>query len=157
MSIERLLSKPVSSLPPTASCTEAARRMRRENIGCVVVMQDGAPVGIVTDRDLTLRVLAEELDPANVTVGDVMTRFPAFLSIERDLGEALRTMREMGVRRLPVNDASGQIAGMLSLDDALIELGTQLEQVRKLLLSEGRPPHGESSRSQGAAASSAAS
>lgn len=147
MSIENLLSRPVSTLPPTASCAEAARRLRRENIGCIVVEQDGTAVGIVTDRDLVLRVLAEELDPANITIAEVMTLFPAFLSADRDLGEAIRTMREMGVRRLPVNDGRGRLTGLLSVDDVLVELAAQLEQIQQLLLSESRPPRGESSRS----------
>jgi CBS domain-containing protein len=123
--------------------------MRRENIGCVVVEQDGAAIGIVTDRDLVLRVTAEETAPASIPVADVMTRFPAFLSTERDLGEAIRIMREMGVRRLPVSDGRGRIAGMLSLDDVLVELAAQLEQIRQLLLSESRPPLGESNRGTG--------
>lgn len=137
MTIESLLTRPVSTLPTTATCTEAARRMRRQNIGSVVVEQDGAPVGIITDRDLTLHIVAEERDPATVTIGTIMSKFPAFLAPQRDVRAALDTMREMGVRRLPAVNAQGRVIGMLSLDDILIELSNQFAQIKALLASEG--------------------
>jgi CBS domain-containing protein len=136
MSIKALVSKPVSVLPPTATCTEAARRMRRQNVGSIVVEQDGAPIGIVTDRDLVTRVLADEVNPASVTVASVMSRFPVFLSADRDLGDAIGVMSEMSVRRLPVVNANGRLLGMLSLDDVLVELAGQLGRVRELLRGE---------------------
>jgi CBS domain-containing protein len=110
--------------------------MRRQNVGCIVVEQDGAPIGIVTDRDLVTRVLAEELDPADVAVVTVMSRFPVFLTAERELGDALRLMTEMGVRRLPVVRGNGSLLGMLSLDDVLVQLAGQLGKVKELLRSE---------------------
>jgi signal-transduction protein with cAMP-binding, CBS, and nucleotidyltransferase domain len=136
MTIESLLTRPVSTLPTTATCTEAARRMQRQNIGSVVVEQDGAPVGIVTDRDLAMHIVAEERDPASVTVGAIMSKFPAFLSSQRDVRAALHTMREMGVRRLPAVNTQGRLIGMLSLDDILIELSDQFGQIKELLSSE---------------------
>jgi len=110
--------------------------MRRQNVGSIVVEQGGEPVGIVTDRDLVTRVLADEINPASVTVASVMSRFPVFLSEQRDLGEALRLMSEMSVRRLPVVDANGRLLGMLSLDDVLVELAGQLGHVKELLRGE---------------------
>ena len=137
MTIESLLSRPVSTLPSSATCAEAARRMRRENIGSIVIEQDGAPVGIVTDRDLAVRLVAEELAP-NIAVEKIMSPFPAFLTLERDLRAALDVMREMGVRRLPAVNAKGRVVGILSLDDILIELAEQLGKVRDLLHVERR-------------------
>jgi CBS domain-containing protein len=136
MSIEHLVSKPVSTLHPNASCAEAARRMRRQNIGSVVIEEDGVPIGIVTDRDLALRVVAEELQPGDVPVESVMSKFPAFLSPDRDLAEAVATMREMCVRRLPVVGVQGRVIGMLALDDVLIALADQMGQLRELLRAE---------------------
>jgi CBS domain-containing protein len=136
MSIASLVSRPVSVLPPTASCAEAARRMRRQNIGSIVVEEDGAPIGIVTDRDLVLRVLAEEIAPANLSVASVMSRFPVFLTADRELGEAIQLMSEMQVRRLPVMKPNGRLMGMLSLDDVLVQLAGQLGQVKDLLRGE---------------------
>ena len=133
MTIESLLSRPVSTLPPHASCAEAARRMGRENIGSVVIEKDGAPIGVVTDRDLALRVIAQELDPASVTVDRVMSPFPAFSNSHRGIREALDVMLEMGVRRLPAVNAKGKVIGMLALDDILIELADELGKVKRLL------------------------
>lgn len=136
MTIESLLTRPVSTLSSKATCAEAARRMRRQNIGSVVIEEDGAPIGIVTDRDLTLCIVAEELDAGSVTVDRVMSVFPAFLTPQRDLRAALDVMVEMGVRRLPAVNAKGRVIGILSLDDVLIELAGQLDQVQKLLQAE---------------------
>jgi CBS domain-containing protein len=147
MSIQNLIKRPVASVAPTATCVEAARRMRRDNVGSLVVEAEGAPIGIVTDRDLMLRVLADELDPASITVSAVMSRFPAFLTEQRDLGDAIRLMREMRVRRMPAIDASGRAIGMLALDDVLVELAEQLDEVRQLLLAERTPPEAPGARS----------
>jgi CBS domain-containing protein len=110
--------------------------MRRENIGSVVIQENGAPIGIVTDRDLALRVIAEERDPADVTVDKVMSPFPVFSNPHRDIREALDSMLEMGVRRLPAINAKGLVIGMLSLDDILIELAEELGKVKRLLEAE---------------------
>jgi signal-transduction protein with cAMP-binding, CBS, and nucleotidyltransferase domain len=136
MSIESLLTRPVSTLPAGATCAEAARRMCRQNIGSIVIEADGAPIGIVTDRDLAVRVVAEELNAASVTVDRVMSTFPAFLSPQRDLRAALDVMLEMGVRRLPAVNSKGRLVGILSLDDVLIELADQLATVKELMRVE---------------------
>ena len=136
MTIEPLLTRPVSALSSKATCAEAARRMRRQNIGSIVIEQDGAPIGIVTDRDLTVRLVAEELDPTTVTVDRVMSPFPVFLTPQRDLRAALDVMVEMSVRRLPAVNAKGRVVGIVSLDDILIELAAQLGKVQQLLQTE---------------------
>lgn len=89
MTIESLLTRPVSTLPSSATCVEAARRMKRTNIGSIVIEEDGRPIGILTDRDLAVRLVAEELDADSITVGRVMSTFPVFLTLERDLRAAL--------------------------------------------------------------------
>lgn len=136
MTIESLLTRPVSTLSSKATCAEAARRMRRQNIGSIVIEEDGAPVGILTDRDLTVRLVAEELDAATVTVDRVMSAFPVFLTPQRDLRAALDVMVQMGVRRLPAVNAKGRVIGIVSLDDILIELAGQLGKVQQLLQAE---------------------
>lgn len=144
MAIESLLTRPVSTLSSKATCAEAARRMRRQNIGSIVVEEDGAPIGILTDRDLTTRLVAEELDPATVTVDRVMSTFPVFLTPQRDLRSALDVMVEMRVRRLPAVNAKGRVIGILSLDDILLELAGQLGKVQELLRAErGTDPDDE--------------
>lgn len=134
MPIERLLRRPVTTLPPEATCDEAAKVLRDENIGCVVVAEEGRPVGVVTDRDLVIRVMAASEDPAKLELRQVMSGNPVFLGGDRSLGQVISTMREQGVRRIPVVDESGALEGLLSLDDLLLvlaeELGTLVETVR---------------------------
>ncbi len=136
MTIESLLSRPVATLSVKASCAEAARRMRRENVGSIVIEDEGTPIGIVTDRDLVLRLVADELDAGSITVDRVMSAFPAFSNPHRDLRAAIDVMLEMGVRRLPAVDAKGRVVGILSLDDVLIELADQLGKIKTLLQLE---------------------
>jgi signal-transduction protein with cAMP-binding, CBS, and nucleotidyltransferase domain len=136
MSIESLLSRPVVILPSSATCAEAARRMRRENIASVVIEQDGAPIGIVTERDLVLHVMADDLEAGSLTVARVMSAFPAFLTHRGDVRAALDAMLETGVRRLPAVNAKGRMIGVLSLDDILIELSDELGKIKNPLQVE---------------------
>ena len=136
MTIASLLTRPVSTLSTKATCAEAARRMKRQNIGSIVIEHDGAPVGMLTDRDLTLRLVADELDAGSVTVDQVMSAFPVFLTPQRDVRAALDVMVQMGVRRLPAVNAKGRLIGIISLDDILLDLAAQLALVQKLLQAE---------------------
>lgn len=126
MSLKDLIRRPVETLPPGASAAEAARLMRDRNIGSVIVVRDGSPVGVVTDRDLALRVVAEDRPPTGITLESIMSPHPAFLSVRRSLDEAIETMRDWGVRRLPIVDEAGQLEGIVSMDDILAEIGRQI-------------------------------
>jgi CBS domain-containing protein len=94
-----------------------------EHVGDLVVVEEAAgarrPVGIVTDRDLVMEVLAPGLDPETVTVGDLPTRDLAVAGVGDDLMETLARMGALGVRRMPVVDADGALAGILAADDVL--------------------------------------
>ena len=102
---------------------EAARLMREEHVGTLVVVSENGdtrrPVGIVTDRDLVLEVLAPELDPNTVTIGDLPSRELAVAEEGDDLMNTLERMRSLGVRRMPVVDSSGILTGILAADDLL--------------------------------------
>jgi CBS domain-containing protein len=110
--------------------------MRDENVGAVVVANGREPVGIVTDRDLALRVVAEQRAPSDVLIGAVMSTHPAFLAKRRNLDEVISTMRQLGVRRLPVVDDAGNIDGILSLDDVLMLLARQLGEIGEAVRAE---------------------
>ena len=102
---------------------EAARLMREQHVGSLVVVLDTdgkrVPVGILTDRDIAVGVVARELDARQLKVGDVMSG-GLFVVREQDgLAEVLRAMREHGVRRVPVVTATGALAGLLTMDDLL--------------------------------------
>jgi CBS domain-containing protein len=115
--IGELASWPVKTVETTSSVGDAARLMRDDNIGDVVVVDgDGRVVGMLTDRDLALRVLAEELGPA-ASVEGVYTRDPVTISAGADAKEAEQLMREKVIHRLPIVDRHGRPTGIVSLED----------------------------------------
>jgi CBS domain-containing protein len=94
------------------------------------------PVGIVTDRDIVVEVVAAGLDPNTLTVGEIMARTLAVAREEDDALVSLKTMRRRGVRRLPVVDSAGGLVGIVTLDD-LLEVGTSaLMDVVQAITSE---------------------
>jgi CBS domain-containing protein len=101
----------------------AARMMRERNVGCLVVVEPAGaiggekPIGVLTDRDIVTVVVARGTDPRGVIVDDVMTRNPVSVSANSSLDDALQRMRSGGVRRVPVVDERGRLAGILALDD----------------------------------------
>jgi CBS domain-containing protein len=115
-----------------AELLAAARLMREHHIGYLVVVEGEAagtpcrPSGVLTDRDIVVSVLARGADPRALRVGDVMTRQPLVVREDQSLSSALSEMRRIGVRRVPVTDGGGWLAGVLSLDDVLDALAHQL-------------------------------
>jgi CBS domain-containing protein len=112
---------------------EAARLMREHHVGSLVVVADRlserVPVAMLTDRDLTVAVLAKDLDPRTLKVSDVVGS-DLFTVRERDsVPDALRLMRERGVRRVPVLTQSGALAGILTIDDILDIVAEELNDV----------------------------
>ena len=107
---------------------EAARLMREHHVGSLVVVADRlserVPIGILTDRDIVVAVVAKELDPRTLTVGEVMTGELLMIREQDGITDVLRLMREKGVRRVPVLTHSGALAGILTLDD-LLELAAE--------------------------------
>jgi len=136
MSIESLLRRPVCTLPPDALCREAAQLMRDEGVGCVVVAEQARPLGIVTDRDLVVRVIAAGRAPEKTLLRDVMSGEPVFLASERGLDRVIATMRQQHVRRIPVVDAEGRLEGVLALDDLLPLLAGQLGDLAEAIRGE---------------------
>jgi CBS domain-containing protein len=100
--------------------TDAARQMRDGDIGDVIVMRDGQVDGILTDRDIVIRAIAEGRDPGATPVSEVATSDPVTLDPEQSIDEAVQTMREHDVRRLPVVKG-GRPIGILSLGDLAVE------------------------------------
>jgi CBS domain-containing protein len=109
---------------------QAARLMREHHVGSLVVVVDRlserVPVGILTDRDIVVAVVAKELDPRKLTVGDVATAGLLAVHEKDGIPDALRMMRENGVRRLPVLTHSGALAGILTIDDLLELMAEEL-------------------------------
>jgi CBS domain-containing protein len=136
MTIAELIRRDPETVAPDETCSVAARRMRDTRVGSLIVAERRRPLGVVTDRDLVIRVLAAGADPEKVTVGEIMSERPIFLSESTDLLSAVQTMRDLVVRRLPVVDASGAIVGVVSLDDAILVLAAALEAAAQLIRKE---------------------
>src|SRR5438309_9368713 len=100
---------------------EAARKMRDEDIGDVLVMKDGKLCGIVTDRDITVRATADGKDPNQVTLGDICSQELVTISAHRPVSEAVSLMRNKTLRRLPVVEGDKPV-GIVSIGDLAVEL-----------------------------------
>lgn len=129
MSLARFCRKVVAIIQPTQSVAEAAEAMRDRHVGALVVVQeDLRPVGMLTDRDIVTRVVAERRDPTGVLVSDVMSPEPTIAHVEDSLDRTLFALREQGVRRLPIVNEQGRVVGLVSLDDVLVLLSAELGQ-----------------------------
>ena len=139
--IGAICTKPAVTGPADMTVREAARRMATRKVGALVVVDaKGRPVGVVTDRDITTRVVAFGKNPAQVRVGSLVRRAPVVIGEAASIADATRQLARSGVRRLPVVDGSGGVIGIISLDDLMIILGSQLGHLASALASElGRP------------------
>ena len=117
MEVKDLMNPSVVTIEPTSSAALAARLISRHNVGALPVCSgDGRLRGMVTDRDIVLRCVAAEEDPAQTLVRDIMTRGCATVSPRDDCRAATRLMAQQQVRRLPVVE-EGRLVGMISLAD----------------------------------------
>lgn len=116
MKVRDIMTPRVVAISPDATVAEAARQMRDEKVGSVLVTQGDDLLGIITDRQITHTVVAEGLDPNNVRVSEVM--FDQFVPLEpdMDLMVAVRMQRELAIRRLPVVE-NGKPVGIVSVSD----------------------------------------
>lgn len=119
--IHEVMITDVVSLESTASVMEAALAMRGADVGFVVMESDGQPRGVITDRDITVRVVAEGLDPAQTTLGDVSSQEVVCLTPDQATEDAVRLMRQLAVRRLPVIDEDDRLVGVVSIGDLAVE------------------------------------
>jgi CBS domain-containing protein/uncharacterized protein (DUF2267 family) len=120
VSLESYCGRRLIALPPPTSAHDAARLMRSSHVGAVVVEDHDRAIGIVTDRDLAVRVMARGLDAARVALSQVMTTDVATLHEDSTEEAAANLMRELGVRRIPIVDRHEKPIGIITLDDLLI-------------------------------------
>lgn len=122
-------------LKPGSPVLDAARAIGQNRIGAVVVQEQGRVVGILTDRDLTTRVLAHQRDAMATKIGDVMTAAPATLSPEADVGAAIRLMQDRNIRRIPLVEHDRAV-GMVTLDDLLLDEAAPLDALAAIVQSQ---------------------
>jgi len=124
----------------------AAWMMRERNVGCLVVVEPAGamggerPIGMLTDRDIVTNVIVRDADPRAVSVEDVMTRHPVTVWTTSSIDDALQRMREGRVRRVPVVDERGRLAGILALDDIFEYLATRQSFVTPIRRTEHPHP-----------------
>lgn len=118
--IREIMTPAPVCLAPTESVSAAARAMKEHGIGTVLVVDDGQLRGLVTDRDITIRVLAENRDPAATQLADICSPDVAALGPDEDVSEAVRLVRERAVRRIPVVE-DGRAVGVVSIGDLALD------------------------------------
>jgi CBS domain-containing protein len=119
-SIQDLMTPDLKALEATASVRAAAELMRESDIGDVVVLENNRLCGIVTDRDIVVRVLAEGNDPGMVTVGEICSRELTTVPPTASIDDAVRLIRQKAIRRLPVVEDNGEILGIISIGDIAV-------------------------------------
>jgi CBS domain-containing protein len=142
MTVRALCNHNVATIDRKTSVVDAAARMREEHVGDLIVVEERAgrrvPIGILTDRDIVIAVVAKRVAANTVTVGDAMSA--ELLTVHQDNGveHALREMRRVGVRRAPVVDGTGALIGVLSIDDVIDHLAVQLGHIAEIIRVEQR-------------------
>lgn len=136
MSIGKLFKREVITAPRDMSVNDAAKLMKKNKIGDIVVINDesgGVPVGIFTDRDITVKIVAEEVDPRSLCVGDAMSEELLILKEHFGIREAVDLMCAKGIRRAPITNPDGKITGIVSIDDLILLLADELGSIAKLI------------------------
>jgi len=137
MSIGKFCEHNVVIAPKDMAVHEAAKLMKRYNIGDIVVVdnedRDAGPVGILTDRDIAMKIVANELDANKISIGDAMSQNLLTLNDQQGIQEAIDMMSAKGVRRAPVIDNHHKIVGIVSIDDLLILIADEMSSLAKLV------------------------
>jgi CBS domain-containing protein len=140
MPVSEICNREVVVVQRNDTALEAAKLMRQHHVGDVLVVEDRngiqVPVGIVTDRDLIMEIMAPELDGSVITVGDIMAQALVTAKGSTGIFEAIQYMRQKAVRRLPIVNESGGLIGILTLDDLLELLSEELLEIAKLVRNE---------------------
>jgi CBS domain-containing protein len=122
----KICTKPVVTASAQMTVDQAARVMRSKNVGALVVVNAGRPVGMLTDRDVAVEVVARGMDPDTVRVGDVMGKKPVTIREELGILDAAKVFAKTGLRRLPVVTRSGVMVGIIAMDDLIMLLGNEM-------------------------------
>jgi len=140
MSAGEYCNREVIIVEPTVSVTEAAVMMRRHHVGDLAVVEKAGeatrPVGIITDRDIVIEVMAQKLDPDSLLVKDIMSSEPVSVPETTSLLDTLGLMKQQGVRRVLVVADDGNLQGLLSADDAIELIAEQLNDLTQLVNRE---------------------
>lgn len=137
MAIDECCKENVVTASPNTSIMAIIGLMKDRNIGSVVIIEKKKPVGIITDRDIILRVIADGKDLSKIKVKDVMTKKPVVLPDDIGLFEALKQMEGKKFRRFPIVDAKGHLKGIITVDDLMSHLISELSVITGIIEGQG--------------------
>jgi CBS domain-containing protein len=140
-SIGDICNREVVTVAANTTVLAAAKRLRQHHVGSVVVCKDldaniRVPIGIVTDRDIVVEVVATELRADTITVEDIMGRELVTARESDSVADTLDVMRYKGLRRIPIVAEDGRLAGIVSLDDLLEHVAIQLTDIARTIARE---------------------
>lgn len=121
MQIKEIMTRNVESVDSDSPIAEAARKMKSLDVGFIPVIDGNGPVGVVTDRDIVIRAVAENRDTSQTTVGEIMSETVETISEDEDVGDAAKLMEERQIRRLLVTGGNDRIVGVVSLGDLAVK------------------------------------
>jgi CBS domain-containing protein len=146
MKVKDLMTSNPATVAPDDSCAQAATLMREEDCGSIPVVRDGTLVGIVTDRDITIRAVAEGRDAKRTPVSEVMSADPVTVTPDADLEDAERIMRDRQIRRLPVVE-DGHLVGIVVT--AQLARRDKADHVGETIKEISEPASGRASHARG--------
>ena len=137
MSLGNMCRREIICVNLGTTVREAVKLMEEKNVGCVIVIGSDKPVGMLTDRDILLRVMSKGLDPQRTTVENVMSKNIVALREDMGLFEALEQVKGKSMRRFPIVDGNGALKGIMTLDDIIFLLGKEMADVSSIIEREG--------------------
>jgi CBS domain-containing protein len=126
MKVNEIMTHGIEGIQANDTILHAAMRMKDFDIGSIAVFEKDDAVGILTDRDIAVRVVGQSLNPVHTSVGEVMTKDPVACQEDNDLEQAAKIMENYKVRRLLVKDTNGKVTGIVTIDDLALRGGSQL-------------------------------
>ena len=122
MSLREFCQRKVISISPECNIVEACRLMDSNNIGCLVVQERGKLCGVLTDRDIALKVTGANKDPQKTKAREIMSRSPVRIPVEQNLQQLTNLMRVHRVRRVPIVDSGDEVLGIVTMDDLIAQI-----------------------------------
>ncbi len=123
MLLKEIMTRNPDTVTPDMLVQEAAEKMRELNVGALPVLDGQRLVGILTDRDITVRSTAESLDPVTARVRDTMSSYPIYAYEDQDVREGAALMEKHQIRRLPILNRAQELVGIVSLGDLAVDIG----------------------------------
>jgi CBS domain-containing protein len=133
-----IINREVVSVDPDTKIDHVAKLMKEKDVGAVLVLSDGKPRGIITDRDIVLRCVAENLDSSDCSVESLVTDSVEVCKDSDGLYDCIEKMSASQVRRIPVVDQNGQVIGIVSFGDVLSVLSKELSELTSTTTAAGR-------------------